>query len=241
MNIKKYYNYLGKKYLDGFKSLGMNLISKKEIDFVLSFLPSSRCKINVLELGTGPGRISKEVIKKNVNFVGIDISWKMISICKERLKKFKNVKLIQYNISKNLPFKDETFDFVYSIRVLKYVNNFEYVISEVSRILKKDGIFVFSMPNKYSINSLNIFHKIQYKRVYKNELLRILVKNGFYIVQIEGGAKLPDFLYNTSNKLFLKIILLIEQFLKRLFGLVFSRTFYISARKKKNINQYFDK
>jgi SAM-dependent methyltransferase len=166
----------------------------------------------------------------------------MINICKKKLKYFKSVKLIQCDVSKGLPFKNGTFDFVYAIRVLKYVNEFEYVLSEINRVLKRNGILVFSMPNKYSINSLNIFRKIPYRRISKNELLRILEENGFSVVRIEGGPKLPDFLYDISNKLlFLRTILLIEQFLKRLLGLEFSRTFFILTIKIKKVNQYYER
>jgi SAM-dependent methyltransferase len=157
----------------------------------------------------------------------------MINLCKRKLKGFKPVRLIQCDISKGLPLSTGFFDFVYAIRVLKYVSNFEYALNEIKRVLKKNGIFVFSMPNKNSVNSLNIFRKIPYRRISKNELLRILEENGFSAVRIEGGPKLPDFLYDTSNKLFLRVILLIEQFLKRLLGLEFSRTFYILTIKDK--------
>ncbi|MEM5829581.1 MAG: class I SAM-dependent methyltransferase [Candidatus Aenigmatarchaeota archaeon] len=231
MDVKKYYNYLGEKYLDSYRAQGMEIISKNEINFVLSNLPSRKNKINVLEIGTGPGRISKEVVKKNVRFTGVDISEEMVNRCKEKLKRFRFVNILKCDISKGLSFRDEAFDFIYAIRVLKYVNNLGYVLNEINRVLKRDGIFVFSMPNKYSINRANVFHKLPYNRVSKSELLKILRKNNFSINRIEYGPKLPDILYKTSNKFLLKIILWTEQLLKILFGSAFSRFLYVSAKK----------
>jgi 16S rRNA A1518/A1519 N6-dimethyltransferase RsmA/KsgA/DIM1 with predicted DNA glycosylase/AP lyase activity len=68
MDIKKYYNRLGEEYLNTYSSEGMKIISQNEIEFVLSNIPMKRNKINVLEIGVGPGRISQEVIKRNINF-----------------------------------------------------------------------------------------------------------------------------------------------------------------------------
>jgi len=230
MNSEAYYDILGGKYVESYKSLGMKKISENEINFVLKNIPK-KPKINILEIGVGPGRISREVAEMDVNFFGIDISKKMVNECRKNIKKLKSVKIFQHDASKKLPFKDETFDVVYSIRVLKYVDNFDEVLSEINRTLKRNGILIFSIPNKNSLNIFNIFSKVSYTRVTLKQLLKIIEKKGFYIIEIKGGPKFPDLLYKINNKLLLNLILIFERFIDFFFKTLGSRIFFISIKK----------
>jgi 2-polyprenyl-6-hydroxyphenyl methylase/3-demethylubiquinone-9 3-methyltransferase len=79
----------------------------KEIDFVRNSLDK---KDNVLELGTGYGRILKELSHYAKSFVGIDISEDSIEFGKEYLKEMLNIRLDAKN-AYELDFV-ETFDVV---------------------------------------------------------------------------------------------------------------------------------
>lgn len=66
----------------------------------------------------------------------------------------------------NLPFKDNSFDIVWSDYVLEHLNNPEDSFKEVYRVLKPEGSFFFRTPNKYHYVSLisnitpNWFHTL---------------------------------------------------------------------------------
>jgi SAM-dependent methyltransferase len=48
-----------------------------------------------------------------------------------------------------IPYGDEMFDIVFSDNVLEHLEFPENVFSEVSRVLKPGGVFLFKTPNKY--------------------------------------------------------------------------------------------
>lgn len=68
----------------------------------------------VLDLATGTGNIPILLVNKlkKLNLLGIDISQKMISIGKNKLKNYKNVKLIQADCQKLFFIKKNQFDIV---------------------------------------------------------------------------------------------------------------------------------
>jgi SAM-dependent methyltransferase len=53
----------------------------------------------------------------------------------------------QYNLNEPLPFDDCSFDALYSIEVFEHVHRPYDLISECARLLKPDGLLVFTVPN----------------------------------------------------------------------------------------------
>jgi len=101
----------------------------------------------ILDLGCGPGDFSQELFSKGADVIAIDKSKKWIDLCKIKHKESKSLKFITASGS-NLSFiKTKSIDVVIMNLVLPNVespNDVKKIFSEVSRVLKKDGIFVFS-------------------------------------------------------------------------------------------------
>ena len=74
---------------------------------------------------------------------GVDISSYAVNRAK---KKFPKIEFITGDIYK-LPFKDETFDLVYSMFVIEHVTEPEKVLVEAIRVLKNGGFFILGAPN----------------------------------------------------------------------------------------------
>lgn len=55
------------------------------------------------------------------------------------------------DVTQGIEYKDNYFDAVIMEEVIEHIdrNKTEYVISEIKRVLKPKGIFIFSTPNKY--------------------------------------------------------------------------------------------
>ncbi|MHA2393686.1 MAG: class I SAM-dependent methyltransferase [Promethearchaeota archaeon] len=87
-----------------------------------------------------------------------------------------------------LPYRDRTFDFVCALDVLEHVKNDQLAISEISRILKKDGIAVITVPHRmkfYTNQDRIIGHYRRYEinqiiSLFKNCKLRLLKSFGVY-------------------------------------------------------------
>ena len=53
---------------------------------------------------------------------------------------------IKQGFAENLPYENESFDVVYSSHVLEHVNDEAKSLTEMKRVLKKDGILIIGMP-----------------------------------------------------------------------------------------------
>lgn len=109
----------------------------------------------ILDIGCGRGDISLYLAQKANLVVGIDYSKDGISIANSIKKGFsKDIqKKIQFKVMdvKKLSFQDNYFDMVICIDVLEhlYKNEVDLSMQEVSRVLKKNGIFfIHTGPNK---------------------------------------------------------------------------------------------
>ncbi len=100
----------------------------------------------ILEIGCGIGSIVSELKQQGYDITGIDISREAIDY---GLKKYGDIKL-QVQPAEDLQFEDQTFDVVLSFDLFEHIARIDKHISEVHRVLRKDGFYLFQTPNKYS-------------------------------------------------------------------------------------------
>lgn len=116
----------------------------------------------VLEIGPGPGYFSVNTAKnlKKGKLVLLDIQQEMLDIAKKRLKKRK-IENVEYILCDGVKFdlENESFDRVFMVTVIGEIENKENYLSEIHRILKKDGVLSISElagdPDKLRIEELN--------------------------------------------------------------------------------------
>tara|TARA_Y100000590_G_scaffold264800_3_gene297623 strand:- start:332 stop:1138 length:807 start_codon:yes stop_codon:yes gene_type:complete len=101
------------------------------------------------------------------------------------------------DINKNIPREDEYYDLVLCSEVLEHVYNPLNVISEISRILKKDGILILTVPQSSGEHMLphNYFNYL------KNGVKYLLEKNNFKIESIEASCGIFHVMGNVLNKM----------------------------------------
>jgi 2-polyprenyl-6-hydroxyphenyl methylase/3-demethylubiquinone-9 3-methyltransferase len=107
-----------------------------------------------LEVGCGGGLFCEEIAKLGFTTLGIDPSEQSINNAITHAKE--NGLSIQYNIGKgeSLPCPNKFFEVVFCCDVLEHVRDLPQVISEISRILKPGGIFIYDTINRTLISKL---------------------------------------------------------------------------------------
>lgn len=106
----------------------------EKLKFLDRFLPSKRNN-RILDAGSGEGDIVERYLKKGYDIRGIDFSYSSMLVKKGDITK--------------LPYKDESFDVVLCLDVLQYLpfKSQEDALKEIKRVLKKEGMVIFSLPN----------------------------------------------------------------------------------------------
>ncbi len=121
-----------------------------------SMMPDLKNK-KILMLGCGTGEecnLLETFGADKENMTGIDLSNESIDIAR---KTYPNVNFVVGDMA-SLPFDKNTFDFVYSSLAIHYSAMPDKVYSEVYRVLKKDGLFLFSLvhPIRWSSSQKKI-------------------------------------------------------------------------------------
>ena len=104
----------------------------------------------LLDLGCGGGQISIAFAKKGAIVTGIDLSYKHIEFAKKLAKRNKVKILFEQGSFQKLPsIKSKSQDIVFSSWAFLYSPDLKQVFIEVSRVLKKGGVFVFSQDHPF--------------------------------------------------------------------------------------------
>jgi malonyl-CoA O-methyltransferase len=99
----------------------------------------------ILDLGSATGVYSTALQKryKSASVIGADLAWNMSSYALKQRKWFAKQRYICAD-GESLPFKDKSFDLVFSNLMLYWVNDPDKLFSEMQRILKPGGLIVFT-------------------------------------------------------------------------------------------------
>lgn len=104
----------------------------------------------VLEIGSGTGRFSLELVKLGADLTLADLSGAMLDSVRQKLRGNgfdpATVRYVQSNIYA-LAFPGEAFDCMLSLNVLGHVEDIGRALRECARVLKPGGQFLFNYPN----------------------------------------------------------------------------------------------
>lgn len=190
--ISKYYCYLEDAFGKRYRLLGLDLLGIEEGE-------------RILEIGFGTGQALVKIAERvglEGKTIGIDISYQMAKISRNRLKEndlFENVELVCGD-GINLPFKDDHFDRVFLSFTLELFDSPEIasVLDEVRYVLKPDGklgVVSLAKEKELSVYLYEIFHDLFPKMIDCRPLWveRILEKERFKIevVKKERIGTLP--------------------------------------------------
>jgi len=96
----------------------------------------------ILDVGCGRGYILSKVPSEHRQLFGFDISLEGIEQAKQRVKEGN----FYLGDASNIPFKSDTFDCLICSELLEHIQG-DDPITECYRVLKPDGIALFTVPN----------------------------------------------------------------------------------------------
>tara|TARA_B100000963_G_scaffold79091_1_gene67243 strand:+ start:35709 stop:36422 length:714 start_codon:yes stop_codon:yes gene_type:complete len=208
--IKFMFNEISKFYdiMNFIMTLGVDKLWRKKIAKKLDNIKNGK----ILDIATGTGDLAIELKKKCSNKIyGIDVSEKMIEIANKKIRKsgFENIKLYVGD-SQKMPFQNNFFDAVTISFGVRNFENLNKCLSEIKRVLKKNGKLIILETSVPQSKFLKFFYKIYfnliisisfliskktyaYKYLYNSASIfpfgeafkKILINNGFKVISNE--------------------------------------------------------
>ncbi|MFB0552275.1 MAG: class I SAM-dependent methyltransferase [Phycisphaerae bacterium] len=192
--------------------------------------------VRILEIGCGIGSIVFELNKEGYDITGTDISREAIAY---GLKKYGDIKL-QVQPAEILQFEDQTFDVVLSFDLFEHITQVDKHISEVCRVLRDGGYYLFQTPNKYSSAIFEtLYHKsLKWRRTHPSlhtpgRLKRRLSKHGFEIQFVKMNP-VNEFTLNKLRKKLGPISNIFKHINFRRLPLSLQTNLYVVAKKMPN-------
>lgn len=143
-NNRDYYDEFADWYEKGRDRGYHALIDDLEVDLLADYIDGKE----VLEVGCGTGLILDRVAQRAQRAVGIDISKGMLHQAVAR-----GLDVAQGDVTA-LPFADESFDVVYSFKVLAHIQDIDRALAEMARVTRPGGHLLLEFYNPYSLRYL---------------------------------------------------------------------------------------
>lgn len=121
---------------------------------------------DVLEIGTGMGYGIEVVAPAAARFITVDKSVPVLPTPLPDNAEFRRMSVPP------IDFPDVSFDCVISFQVIEHIRRDEEFVREVSRVLRKGGVFVVSTPNAPMSLTRNPWHVREYTATQLTRLLR---------------------------------------------------------------------
>ncbi len=147
----------------------LNLVLSFRMDYIWRKKSIQSIKNNpekILDIATGTADFAIMAAKyTNAKIIGVDISKKMLSIGNKKIKKneLSNRILLKLGDAEQLPFKNNSFQAITSGFGVRNFENIETGLSEMHRVLEKDGVLIIlepSKPSKFPVKQLyNIYFR----------------------------------------------------------------------------------
>lgn len=140
---KEIYRELAKSYES---SRGKKEKLGEKIEFLLKGLePGAK----LLDIGCGTGELLLEAsskVEEKGSCWGVDISWEMLAIAREKAQGKQNIHLKQGDVTLGLAFADNSFDLVIAANLLHEIPSISFTMEEIYRVTKPAGCFRLLIP-----------------------------------------------------------------------------------------------
>ena len=164
---------------------------------VIQAIPRSNVAV---DLGCGTGELVERLQSIAEYVIGVDSSSKMIELARKRVYPDKEKVDLRLGELEHLPLKDEEADCAVVSMVLHHLSTPNRFISEVNRVMKKNGTLVIVDFDKHDDESLRQTYGDRWLGFSRDEILSFLKPNGFRMIEdrsFEIGKNLTLNLYRS--------------------------------------------
>lgn len=177
-SLIEYYNYASNHYDSTIEAFKIN--TQAIFEFV-SKHSSGELNGKLLDICCGTGNASRQFAQQGMKIYGVDNSPGMLQVFNQ--KSFVSDSQLVDITTNDLPYHDQFFDIVISNGAFCIIPSLDKIISEAGRVIKRDGIFCFSVeninrtgPKEFTRSNMSIYwHSAEY-------LEGLLAKSGFSLI-----------------------------------------------------------
>lgn len=101
--------------------------------------------MKILEVGAGHGAFTELLYNDGFDVSACDLFPELFYL--------KEVECLKADVTKELPYSSDSFDVILAIEVMEHIHDHQVFFKEAARILKKNGMLLFSTPNILSLKS----------------------------------------------------------------------------------------
>jgi len=101
----------------------------------------------VLDIGCFNGFVLDILKEKGYDTYGVDASKTAVDFCNQ-----KGHKALEGDLENEIPFENDYFDSVIGMEIIEHLADTDTFIREIKRVLKPNGVLVFSTPNFFSLS-----------------------------------------------------------------------------------------
>ena len=154
--------------------------------------------LEILDLGCGGGLTCEPLARLGASVTGVDFVEENIKVAKKHaIKSNLNISYFHNDID-SITIKKK-YDLILILEVLEHLDNWELLIKKIKKNLKPRGKVVFSTINKTQLAKITSIFIAEYilnwvpknthdynKLIKPKDLIKVLKKNNFKIINIEG-------------------------------------------------------
>lgn len=130
------------------KPIAIPGIHERFYDYLIPLLDSIK-EPRILDIGAGHGSMVQKLFNAGYNIHAADLFPEYFQ--------FKKVDCTKVDITEKIPFEDNSFDVIIAIELMEHVHDHNLFFKETNRMLKKNGMLLFTTPNILSLKSRMMF------------------------------------------------------------------------------------
>lgn len=147
---------------------------------------------NILDLGCGDGYGTNLIANFAISAIGVDINKDIIRMAQKKYIK-SNLRFLVSNVDELGIKGNNIFDIVVAFEIIEHLTVKQQVkfIKEVKRVIKEDGMFIVSTPNKVKFSEERNYKNPYHKKEYKKPEFMSFLQNHFKYVSLFGQKIYP--------------------------------------------------